>query len=351
MDAHAVLWAGLSPLFHWLWFLIPLFLLAVILKSPWFKGVMGELQINQAIQKRLDPTQYHLLKNVTLPVPAKDGAAGTTQIDHVLVSPYGIFVIETKNMSGWIFGQARQTQWTQKMNAHHSQKFQNPLFQNYKHVKTLQAHLGLADTQLHSLVVFTGSSTFKTQMPDNVVQGRAFVAWIKQKQEVLLLPEVVAQILQTLTEQRLDPGLKTHLQHRKHVKALVAEKAQQPKAKQVATATDKTVVEQTITATASESVSMENVTHDTPQMNHDLQVIGVIESGPVEMNAVGPDAVSAEVVDQQIQRQAMDAQTSERSCPRCGSEMVLRQSKKGANAGESFWGCSGFPKCRMVVKV
>jgi hypothetical protein len=60
----------------------------------------------------------------------------TTQIDHVLVSVYGIFVIETKNMKGWIFGDERSAQWTQSIFGKKS-RFQNPLRQNYRHVKAL----------------------------------------------------------------------------------------------------------------------------------------------------------------------------------------------------------------------
>jgi len=36
------------------------------------------------------------------------------------------------------------------------------------------------------------------------------------------------------------------------------------------------------------------------------------------------------------------------SCPRCGSELVERQAKRGTNAGNTFLGCSSFPKCRYT---
>jgi hypothetical protein len=55
-----------------------------------------------------------------------------------------VFVVETKNMKGWIFGSATQPFWTQKI-FRSNYKFQNPLHQNYKHVKTLQALPGLGD--------------------------------------------------------------------------------------------------------------------------------------------------------------------------------------------------------------
>ena len=93
-----------------IWYLIPFFLVAAVIKSPWFKGKAGEAAVNLSARLFLDKTRYHLIKNVTL--PTEDG---TTQIDHIIVSPYGVFVVETKNMKGWIFGNAKQRYWTQKI--------------------------------------------------------------------------------------------------------------------------------------------------------------------------------------------------------------------------------------------
>jgi len=158
----------LNSLPNQVWYFVPLFILLPILRTPWFKGKAGEAMVNLAAKLFLDKTHYHLLKNVTL--PTEDG---TTQIDHIIVSCYGVFVVETKNMKGWIFGNEKQRYWTQKI-YRHSQKFQNPLHQNYKHVKTLQSLLGLGDEQVISLVVFVGDSTFKTPMPDNVAYGGGY---------------------------------------------------------------------------------------------------------------------------------------------------------------------------------
>jgi hypothetical protein len=46
----------------------------------------------------LDSEIYHSINNVTIPT-----ANGTTLIDHIIVSKYGIFVVETKNIKGWIY--------------------------------------------------------------------------------------------------------------------------------------------------------------------------------------------------------------------------------------------------------
>ena len=93
-----------------LWWVLPLLLVVLIAKTPWFKGVLGEGLVNFFAWLRLPKDTYHRVHNVTLPTPD-----GTTQIDHVLVSRFGIFVVETKNMRGWIFGAEDQAQWTQKL--------------------------------------------------------------------------------------------------------------------------------------------------------------------------------------------------------------------------------------------
>lgn len=207
-----------QPLLGALWYLIPLFVLAAVIKSPWFKGKVGEAIVNLSTRLLLDKNRYHLIKNVTL--PTEDG---TTQIDHIIVSRYGVFVVETKNMKGWIFGNAKQRYWTQKI-FKHAQRFQNPLHQNYKHVKTVQALLGLSDHQVHSVVVFVGESTFKTAMPDNVTQGIGYVRYIRSKKDLVLSPEQVSEVLDAIASGRLKASLSTDRAHNRHVRALVAER-------------------------------------------------------------------------------------------------------------------------------
>ena len=113
----------ITPLVHQilgtLWYLAPIVVLAGVVKSPWFKGIFGEFQVNLATRLRLPRAEYHLIKNVTLP-----SGNGTTQIDHIIVSRYGVFVGETKNMKvGFLETRTKKT-WTQKIYKH-SNKFQN----------------------------------------------------------------------------------------------------------------------------------------------------------------------------------------------------------------------------------
>ncbi|MBK1645187.1 nuclease [Thiocapsa imhoffii] len=202
----------LAPFWNALWWLIPLVILAGLLRSPWIKGAIGEALVRVAIRWRLDRKTYRALHDLTLPTPD-----GTTQIDHVLVSPYGLFVIETKNLRGWIFGGERQAQWTQKIYRHTS-KFQNPLRQNYKHVKALAAALEMPDAMIHSVVVFVGASTFKTPMPANVTTGEGFVRYIRSFHEPVLSADAVEDLAQRLADRRLAPTRQTHRSHVAHLK-------------------------------------------------------------------------------------------------------------------------------------
>ena len=201
-----------------LWYLIPIAILAAILKSHWFKGVAGEFIVNISAKMMLNKDEYHLIKNVTL--PTEDG---TTQIDHIIVSKYGIFVVETKNMKGWIFGNPNQNTWTQKIYKH-SNKFQNPLNQNYKHVKTIESLLGLNDQQVHSVVVFVGDSTFKTEMPENVTYGFGYIRFIKSKNQTVLAKSKIDEIIRKIEGGRLTPSFETNKEHVKNVKHIVSEK-------------------------------------------------------------------------------------------------------------------------------
>lgn len=190
-----------------LWWLIPIILLIGILKSPWFKGVTGETLVRLAARLRLPSDTYHPIHNVTLQTPD-----GSTQIDHILVSRFGVFVIETKHMKGWIFGSENDAQWTQKI-FRSSFKFQNPLRQNYKHVKALEAALDMPADVIHSVIVFSGDATFKTHLPANVVRGGRYVGYIKTFQQPVISEAQVREVLARIQAVRLPESRATRRDH------------------------------------------------------------------------------------------------------------------------------------------
>lgn len=221
MDLSSIVAQQFIKLLTAYWWLIPLPVLIGFMKSPFMKGVLGEFQVNLIAKLRLDKRSYTLFKNVTLPTEN-----GTTQIDHIIVSRYGVFVIETKNINGWIFGNPQQKTWTQKLYRHTS-TFQNPLHQNYKHTQTLQDALGLDPDKVFSVVVFIGDSTFKTAMPDSVVYAGDYIRFIKSKTQLMLSDSEVLDICARIQSDRLKPSIRTHMNHVKHVKSIIEEKQSQ----------------------------------------------------------------------------------------------------------------------------
>lgn len=199
------------------WFVIPFLLIISIFKSRWLKGIFGEFLVNRLLSQ-LPEKHYTLIKNLTLPTQG-----GTTQVDHIVVSNFGIFVLETKNMKGWIFGDVYHRQWTQRI-FHHTSKFQNPLHQNYKHVKTIESLLGINPQYIHSVIVFVGDSRFKTDMPENVTYGRACLQFIRKFNEPVISDSERDLLIEKLNAVRLKSGIATHIQHQKHVEELITTK-------------------------------------------------------------------------------------------------------------------------------
>ena len=196
-----------------LWWLLPLFFIISILKTPWFKGLIGEWLVKVSANYLLDKETYYAVHNITLETPD-----GTTQIDHIFISKYGVFVVETKNYAGWIFGGENQPTWTQKIYKR-TNKFQNPLRQNYKHLKALEAALGIPFEHLKSVIVFVGGSTFKTDMPTNVTYAGGYVRYIKSFTQAVFNDNQVQQLLNVIQTRRLKPSLKTNRDHVKNLES------------------------------------------------------------------------------------------------------------------------------------
>ncbi|MHB1678678.1 MAG: nuclease-related domain-containing protein [Sulfuriferula sp.] len=184
-----------------------------------FKGFIGEAMGSLAHKILLDKNIYRELNNVTIPTPD-----GTTQIDHVIVSRYGIFVIEAKNMSGWIFGNDKSAEWTQSLPGGKKFKFQNPLRQNYRHTKCLSDFLRIEHDKFHSLVMFWGNGTFKSDMPENVLD-EGYASYIKNKSAILFSDEEVNQIVEAIQTGKLP---RTWSTHKSHVASLKERHAETP---------------------------------------------------------------------------------------------------------------------------
>jgi len=119
------------------------------------KGYKGEFLIFKVLEKL--PGYKKILAN--LYVPKTDGA--TTEIDLVLVNSAGIYVIESKNLNGFLSGHEKEVMWTQNFDHRKKLKFYNPIMQNQGHINALEGILGKGKQKLCSCIVFGSQSCFK----------------------------------------------------------------------------------------------------------------------------------------------------------------------------------------------
>ena len=119
--------------------------------------------------------------------------------------------------------QPGQKMWIQTIFKHKT-RFQNPLHQNYKHIKTLEKILGISPGKIFSVIVFVGDATFKTPMPANVTYPRGYIKFIKSQKNTVLSETEVQKTLEMIESGRLERSLKTHREHVQHVKKIVQEK-------------------------------------------------------------------------------------------------------------------------------
>jgi restriction system protein len=173
--------------------------------SGWF----GEKKTSFHIWLSLDRKVYRRFHNVI--IPARNG---TTQIDHILVSPYGVFIIETKNIKGWIFGSESEERWSQSLYGR-NYPFQNPIRQTFRQKKILSQYLGLEESLIHTVIYFVGDCEFKTHLPANVINhglGRFIGKYISR----ILSSEETQHIVGTLEQYMSRSPLTT----RDHIRSL-----------------------------------------------------------------------------------------------------------------------------------
>lgn len=262
---------------------LALVLLLLISRNGWLRGRLDEWWLDLGLRRFLDARHYFLFSHVTLP-----GGQGSTQIDYLVVSPYGLFVVDVRNLRGWIFGGADKKLWTLQ-HGREKQRFQNPVEQHQLQLATLQSLLGLQEDQIHLAVVFVGRCSFKSDVPDNVIKG-GLTAYIKRYQQECLSQAQMTRVINAIEQHRLEST---------------------PQQEQLQLA----------------------------RLEHWRQQVDVT---PAPMPAA---AVLASVPPHESEATVGIAPV----CPQCGSPMILRVSQNGTNRGNRFWRCSAYPQCRGVI--
>ncbi|MEW5682205.1 MAG: NERD domain-containing protein [Pseudomonadota bacterium] len=184
--------------------LVALLLLVFLITSwfglnlPGFKGVFAEYKLNRLLRWRL-PAQYQHFRKLKL-LTSKDEPV---VVDHLVLSPFGIFVILVKSDRGRIWGSETQANWVRQYFGRKSQ-LMNPLHQNFKNTEAVRNLLQLsaydATEQLHSVVAFNRVASFESAMPANVCYVDGVAAFIKSFTQPCLTDEQLQRFAAVLKQ-------------------------------------------------------------------------------------------------------------------------------------------------------
>ena len=220
-----------------------------------------------------------VLRNIYLP---KDNGE-TSEVDVVFITQKGIFVFESKNYSGWIFGDEKSQKWTAMLPNKQKNQFYNPVLQNKTHVKWMRNYVG-DDVPLFSIIVFSERCELK-----KVTVESSDVKVIKRERTYATVREIWNESPDVVSEEKINE-LYDNL-------------------------SKLTNVDEAVKVAHIENINQrykkEEGNQEVPQKTEQLDLV----------------------------------------CPRCGSTLVLRTAKNGENAGNQFYGCSAFPKCRYIKNV
>lgn len=230
------------------------------------------------------------LKNIYIP---KDNGE-TSEIDLVYITQKGIFVIESKNYSGWIFGDAHSQYWTSSLPNGTKNRFYSPLKQNRTHIKWLSSYMANYSSisiPMFSIIVFSDRCELKkvpADSPEAIICKRESLYWrIRNIWDALpdILSETDIEVTYNILSNLTDVS---ELQKQIHI----------------------------------------------DNLNKNINKGRFV----VPQQAASPPPIV----------QATSPEVTVPCCPKCGSQLVLRTAKKGNNAGNQFYGCSNFPKCRYI---
>ena len=250
------------------------------------KGKYGEY-LTYKYLKEMEASGAKFLFNVYIP---KNG--GTTEIDVLMISPKGIFVFESKNYGGWIFGNESQKSWCQTLPISwgkcRKEHFYNPIMQNQTHIEALKKLLG-EQIPMYSIIVFSDRCTLK----DVTVNSRDICVINRCK-----IASVVSSIYGQTWYDSLDKDSIFEIYNQLYPFSQVDEGT---KVQHVA-----------------------NIHH-----NNWERYIQHSQSDEVKQSSTQQN----------------------RRCPWCNGKLILRSARKGKNIGRAFYGCSNYPQCRYIRNI
>lgn len=233
-------------------------------------------------------------------LPKDDGT--TSEIDVILIHSTGVFVVESKNYSGWIFGNEKSRMWTQTLpngkGRSTKERFYNPIMQNRTHIKWLKNKIG-ETIPVYSIIAFSE----RCELKDVTVESED-VRVIKR--------QIISKTVKYLGNQSLLALSKMDVERVYEILYPYTQTTAYEKQQHIEN------IQNTFIASGK----------DIPEMTKDIKVTEQI------------------LVKNENDIDSVEKKQNKKICPKCGAEVILRTAKKGEHAGEQFYGCSRFPKCR-----
>lgn len=249
------------------------------------KGCYGEYLTYKCL-KRYESDGALFLYNCYLPKNKEQ----TTEVDVMMIHRTGIYVFESKNYSGWIFGSEYSKTWTQTLPSGrkvHKEHFLNPIMQNKLHINCLKKQIG-ENYPIHSVIVFSERCTLKK------VEVTSSGIYVTKRNNVLGTVNDIVRCQGELLSQDQVKYLYAKLYPFTQVSENIKKKH----------------IEDITEGHSYESVNMVGQINNT-FLSNDESVI----------------------------------------CPKCGGKLVVRTSKRGVHAGSRFYGCGNYPKCRYTMNI
>lgn len=273
-------------------------LLDSIFDDDW-KGRHGEKLTERELKLvQLFGRKGKVLRNVYLP---KDNGE-TSELDVIFITQKGIFIFESKNYSGWIFGDEKSKYWTAMLPNKQKNQFYNPIMQNRTHLKWMKSFVG-EEIPLFSIIAFSERCELK-----KVAVYSEDVKVIKRDLTYATVRSIWDKNPDAVSDEKIN-DLYERLKVLTNVDAAV------------------------------KAAHVENIERKYKKSSAENQK-------PHEAETTDSNNESSEAETAKENKEV--AAPAELVCPRCGAPLVLRTAKKGSNAGNQFYGCSAFPKCRYI---
>jgi len=179
----------------------------------------SESFVLRLLSEGLSHKDYFIFNNLIIP----SENSKSTQIDHIIISRFGIFVIETKACSGWIFAHKDRDNWPVTYRTGKKHHMPNPIWQNYGHIQALKLAMPFVEDNFFGIVVCVGETEFKTPRIHNVVYSNELVDMILSYNNPVLSEQRLLMAIGKLSYmcQAIDISPEQHVEN---IKQVIADK-------------------------------------------------------------------------------------------------------------------------------